>query len=82
MENSTNTHDLDLKMQRIQKSTRTSFTSLIPLHDRIRMRYGWYYRWHLKPSASKIHWITAITYALLAIIVIIFLVIIPIYFLQ
>ena len=81
MKNPTNTSDLDLKMQRIQKSTRTSVKSLIPLHDRMRMRYSWYYRWHLKPSANKIHWITAITYALLAIILIIFLVIIPIFFL-
>ena len=47
---------LELKMYMIQKSTKTTFPQFVRLHNKLRMRYKWYYRWHLAPLANKLHW--------------------------
>ncbi len=47
--------DEDDKLLRIQRSTKTSLRWFVPVHDRLRMKYGWYYRWHLNPNANAVH---------------------------
>ena len=39
----------------IQKSTKTTFPQFLKLHEKLRMKYKWYYRWHLLPYANKLH---------------------------
>jgi hypothetical protein len=40
---------------RLQQSTRASSKLMIPWHDYLRLRFKWYYNWHLNPWTSKIH---------------------------
>lgn len=47
--------ELEKKIIAIQRSTRTTLPFLIPLHDKCRLHSRWYYNWHQKPNASKIH---------------------------
>ena len=47
---------LEIKMFLIQKSTNTTLPQFIKLHNKLRMRYKWYYKWHLMPIANKLHW--------------------------
>lgn len=53
---------LDEKILRIQKSTKTLFKFLIPLHDRLRLRFRWYYIWHLNPYFTIYHLLMLIVY--------------------
>lgn len=39
----------------IQRSTRTTFKFLVPLHERLRQRSRCYYHWHLNKYASLVH---------------------------
>ncbi len=48
--------DLDRQIIGIQKSTRTLFSFVNPLHNKLRMKYPWYYFWHTKTYTSIIHW--------------------------
>lgn len=48
--------ELEERLAQIQKSTRTTWPALIPLHDKMRMKFRWYYNWHCQPKASIIHW--------------------------
>lgn len=47
--------DLDQRIATIQRSTRTSIPFFIPSHNILRMRFRWYYRWHLFPMANFVH---------------------------
>jgi autotransporter-associated beta strand protein len=47
--------DLDQEILKIQRSTKTTFRPFIPVHDKLRMKYSWYYKWHTNKYASKIH---------------------------
>lgn len=47
--------EFDKQIINIQKSTKTSFGIILPLHNSLRMRSKWYYNWHLNPWASKLH---------------------------
>lgn len=49
------TNELDARLCRLQKSTRTSIKWFIPFHNFLRMKYRWYYNWHLNPSANYLH---------------------------
>ncbi|KKT80637.1 MAG: hypothetical protein UW78_C0030G0003, partial [Candidatus Azambacteria bacterium GW2011_GWA1_44_9] len=46
---------LDAEIARITKSTRTTVPALLSIHDLLRQKYPWYYKWHLNPWSSKIH---------------------------
>ena len=46
---------IDQDIARVQKSTRTTVAGLVPLHNKLRMRYSWYYNWHLNSYANKLH---------------------------
>ena len=56
MEEDERTQSLDAEIAKIQKSTRTSVPAMLPLHDVLRQKYPWYYKWHLNPYASMVHW--------------------------
>ena len=45
----------------IQKSTKTTIPQFLRLHDKLRMKYRWYYNWHLLPYAGKVHWAALFT---------------------
>ena len=47
--------DLEKKIAKIQQSTRTTLPLFVPAHNSLRLRYKWYYRWHLFPLASFVH---------------------------
>lgn len=46
---------LDLQMQAIQKSTKTFFKRLAPIHNYLRTKSKIYYVWHLNPYSSSLH---------------------------
>ncbi|MFA5926665.1 MAG: DUF2341 domain-containing protein, partial [Patescibacteria group bacterium] len=46
---------IDNKILRIQHSTKTNIPWLAPVHCYLRMRWQWYYRWHMNPWSSRIH---------------------------
>ncbi|MFA4996238.1 MAG: fibronectin type III domain-containing protein [Patescibacteria group bacterium] len=46
---------IDQELLAIQKSTRTTFSFFAPVHNYCRVRYSWYYNWHTKPYATKVH---------------------------
>ena len=56
VETSSYAQSLDAKIFLIQNSTRTLIPVTIPLHNFLRMRFRWYYNWHLKPYARNVHW--------------------------
>lgn len=58
-------NNMDLKLIRIQKSTRTLFGVFSPLHNWFRMKFRWYYNWHLNPYYKTVHYATLATYLLL-----------------
>ena len=47
--------DPDKKLIQIARSTRTTLPALALLHNHLRMKYKWYYHWHLLPHINKIH---------------------------
>jgi hypothetical protein len=56
--------DLEKKIALVQRSTRTLFNSLVPIHDWCRLRSRLYYKWSLKPSSHLIHWLILIAYVI------------------
>jgi hypothetical protein len=46
---------IDQKLAAIQKSTKTSISFFAPIHNYCRVKYQWYYDWHLKPYATQMH---------------------------
>lgn len=62
--------DLEQEMHRLQRSTKTLFRFFAPLHNLLRHRSGWYYRWHLRPYHRHVHYSAlTVTCAIIAIIV-------------
>ncbi|MFA6963090.1 MAG: hypothetical protein WC227_00005, partial [Patescibacteria group bacterium] len=51
-----NIASLDKEIHRIQRSTRTLWRHFRPLHNHLRMKFRWYYKWHLNPWAHALHW--------------------------
>ena len=47
--------NIDSQILAVQKSTKTSFSFFTPVHNYCRTQYDWYYNWHIKPYATKIH---------------------------
>jgi hypothetical protein len=47
--------ELDEQIEQIQRSTKTTFKQFVIAHNNLRMRFKWYYRWHLWKGASFIH---------------------------
>ncbi|MFA6492866.1 MAG: fibronectin type III domain-containing protein [Patescibacteria group bacterium] len=58
---------LDAEISKITKSTRATVPAMTPLHDILRQKYPWYYRWHLNPLSKVVHtlvlglWIVLVT---------------------
>jgi plastocyanin len=48
--------DLERKIIRIQKSTRTLIPGFSPIHNNLRARFKWYYFWHILPQSQFVHW--------------------------
>ena len=48
--------EIDNKIVLIQDSTKTLIPQFAPLHHFFRQKSKWYYNWHLRPYASKMHW--------------------------
>lgn len=53
---------LDDKIIAVQQSSRTLFPQFLSLHNGLRMRWGWYYRWHLRNRVSTVHWLLLVLY--------------------
>ena len=47
---------IDAEIIIVQKSTRTLMPFMTKPHNYLRMKYRWYYNWHLKPYARNVHW--------------------------
>ncbi|HLB95320.1 MAG TPA: hypothetical protein VJK26_00205, partial [Patescibacteria group bacterium] len=52
---SANNEFTDSEILKIWKSTRTLTPKALPLHNALRLRFRWYYRWHLNPFSSIVH---------------------------
>ncbi|MFA6423509.1 MAG: Ig-like domain-containing protein [Patescibacteria group bacterium] len=46
---------IDSEIFAIQRSTKTTFSFFSPVHNYCRTKYEWYYNWHTKPYATKVH---------------------------
>ncbi|MFA6963464.1 MAG: hypothetical protein WC227_01990 [Patescibacteria group bacterium] len=46
---------LDYKIKTIHDSTRTDFSPMAKVHNNLRMRFPWYYNWHISPWSSVTH---------------------------
>lgn len=53
---------LDDKIIAVQNSSKTLFPQFLSLHNGLRMRWGWYYRWHLRNRVSTVHWLLLVLY--------------------
>lgn len=53
--------ELDKKIVQIQRSTRTTFKAMVPTHDFLRMKYGWYNRWHQTRISNPTHCLALVT---------------------
>ena len=49
--------EIDERIIELQKSTRTLVPAMIPVHNWLRMKIRWYYKWHLKPYSKGVHWV-------------------------
>ena len=54
--------DLDARIAEIQKGTRATVPAMIPLHDILRQKFGWYYKWSTWPAAKFINILILIVY--------------------
>lgn len=50
---------IERKIDAIHKSSRTFFPVFQPLHNYLRMKLKWYYKWHLSPHSTKVHFSAA-----------------------
>jgi len=57
--------EIDKKIAAVQRSTRTTFAYMAPLHNSLRMHLKWYYSWHTKKTSSGVHWATLSVFVLL-----------------
>lgn len=48
----------------IQKGTRAAVPWLWPAHEKMRLNYNWYYRWHAYSFTNTLHWAMLITFTL------------------
>ncbi|MCX6808409.1 MAG: hypothetical protein NTW50_01960, partial [Candidatus Berkelbacteria bacterium] len=48
--------DLDKRILRIQRSTKTTFPFMEGIHNSLRMKNKAYYSWHTNPFASLVHY--------------------------
>lgn len=46
---------IDQEILTLQRSTKTTFSFFAPIHNYCRTKYAWYYNWHIKPYATKVH---------------------------
>lgn len=53
--------ELDKRIVQIQRSTRTTFKAMVPTHDLLRMKYGWYNRWHQTRISNPTHCLALVT---------------------
>lgn len=47
--------NIDQQILKVQNSTKTTIGLFCPIHNKLRMKYYWYYKWHLNPWAGKVH---------------------------
>lgn len=48
--------ELEKEIHKIQKSTKTLLRFFNPLHNKLRIKFNWYYRWHLHPYRHHFHY--------------------------
>ncbi|MEI7792089.1 MAG: hypothetical protein WCI57_01220, partial [Candidatus Berkelbacteria bacterium] len=48
---------IEKEITAIQRSTRVSMPVFASLHNTLRMKYQWYYKWHMTPFSSLVHWL-------------------------
>ena len=66
----TNTEELDKDINSIQKSTKTTFPAFTRIHDKMRMKFSWYYNWHISGVANYIHIIILAVYVFIFLLVV------------
>lgn len=48
-------NELEKKIYELELSTKTTFPQFVPVHNSLRMKYSWYYKWHSFRYASLVH---------------------------
>ena len=56
LEQAAKNKELEIQLYMVQKSTKTTFPQFVKLHNKLRMRFKWYYNWHLWPNVNRLHW--------------------------
>lgn len=54
--------EIEQEIARIQYSTKVNIAYLGPWHNALRMKFNWYYRWHMSRIAHFLHYATLIVY--------------------
>lgn len=58
-------HNLDIEIIKIQRSTRTLLPSFMHAHNFLRMKMKWYYKWHTYPFTKFLHYVTLVIYLII-----------------
>ncbi len=64
--------EYEKKIYMIQKSSHVAFYKFSFLHNYLRMKYSWYYKWHLKNNFNFIHFSILLAFIVLIVIIIYF----------
>ena len=70
MDNHMSTEELDKDITSIQKSTKTTFPAFTRIHDKMRMKFGWYYNWHVHSFVNIVHIIILAVYVFIFLLVV------------
>jgi len=62
--------DIETRIIAIQRSTRVTFKVFDRLHNGLREKYQWYYKWHLNPVSSLVHWVALSSYTAVVVMVV------------
>lgn len=54
--------EIEKQIESIQHSTKVDIPELAPIHNYLRMKYRWYYRWHMSKLAHLIQYVVLISY--------------------
>ena len=54
--------DLDARLAEVQKGTKAAIPAMVPLHDIMRQKFHWYYKWSTWPASKFINILILVIY--------------------
>jgi len=49
-------YQIEQRIEAIQRSTRSDFSSLSRAHNYLRLKFRWYYKWHTLKATNAVHY--------------------------